>query len=77
MATRRSLDQFVADENVLRKCWVCSIPECDEVTLSMKTTPLLGAVGIGKWLVKDCGYKPEEINIKALEAHKRNQHGVK
>jgi hypothetical protein len=43
----------------------------------MKTTPLLGAVGIGKWLVKDCGYKPEEINIKALEAHKRNQHGVK
>ena len=66
----------MADENVLRTCWVCSIPECAEITSQMQT-PLLGAVGIGKWLVKECGYRPEEINIKALEAHKRNQHGAK
>jgi hypothetical protein len=77
MTTRRSLGQFVAEENVYQECWVCSIPECDEITNAMKTMSRIGAAGIAKWLVGECGYTAEEVSHKAITTHKRNQHGFK
>jgi len=70
MTTGRSLKDFVDGEG----CWVCGLPEREEIDEAFRTTPRLGAVPIVKWLITEKGYKPETIPTKSLEAHKRNGH---
>jgi len=70
LTEKRSLKDFVGGQG----CWVCGLPERDEIDAAFNDIPRLGAVNIVKWLIAEKGYDPDSIPTKSLEGHKRNGH---
>ena len=73
MKKRRSLATFAAERKTGPgpKCWVCQIPEVQEVNQGIKDG--MRPVAIVDWLRDDCGYG-EQATKQKLFNHTSNRH---